>query len=527
MLEANIKNQIRQLFERLEKPIFLRLGQTSHPDQSELNQLVKEVAECSPLVKVLEVSTTPDPDKAPYLDISLDGQNPKIIYRCVVTGHEFTPFILAILHSQGKAKLPQPNLLNRIEKSSIQANLITYVSLTCENCPSVVESLNLLAWLKPRVTHEIRDVTYFLSDLEAQGILGVPTVVDENHQVIHVGRGQLVDVWNSLNRFFNVQEKETPEQEDMRFDVAIVGGGPAAATSAIYLARKGLKVVILCHEWGGQLIQTQSIENMISYPFIEGYQLAQKIRSHVENHSNITIFDNTLVTQINTDDNNHEIVIFASEGLKVISKLLIIATGSQWRQLNVPGEKEYLGKGVAYCPHCDGPLFKGKTVAVIGGGNSGVEAAIDLAHVAAKVYLIEISSKLKADQILIDRLKTFSNVEILLNHKTLSIAGDSVRMTHLDLVDLSRNEPLKLPVDGVFIQIGLVPRSDLVKHLVECTPWGEIKINEKCETSHPLILACGDVTQVPYKQIIVAMGEGAKAGLRTFEKWVELSKKID
>jgi alkyl hydroperoxide reductase subunit F len=408
--------------------------------------------------------------------------------------------------------MPDKGIANRIQNLKGPIRIKTYISLTCENCPDVVQALNQMALLHPDFQHEMVDGGYVQEEIHALGIQGVPSVVVDS-KMIHSGRIHFLDLLAKLEEHFgaNAKQIENIEQDLGHFDVVVVGGGPAGVSAAIYTARKGLKTALLAERMGGQVQDTKGIENLISVIYTEGPQLAEQMYKHLSSYP-VTIFNQRRVQRLTKDKK-----VFLEGGETISGDSIIVTTGAKWRELNVPGEKEYLGRGVAYCPHCDGPFYKGKKIAVIGGGNSGVEAAIDLAGIAGEVVLFEYNDALKADKVLVDKLMSLSNTSIVTNAQSKELIGDGQKIVALEYTDRKTSQTVKVPVDGVFVQIGLLPNSGFAKETLELTKFGEIVVDVKGHTSVPGIYAAGDVTTVPFKQIVIAMGEGAKAALTAFE----------
>ncbi|MCB0361584.1 MAG: alkyl hydroperoxide reductase subunit F [Bdellovibrionales bacterium] len=516
MLEAQIQDQLKSLFEQLEQSIELSYEPSFHEDQAQLIELLEEVASTSPKIRARLLA--PDDGRQspmPQFHIDRQGVRTGITFKGIPGGHEFSSLVLAILNSDGKGKLPDPVLIDRIKKLKGPIDIKTYISLSCENCPDVVQALNQMALLHGNFRHQMVDGAYVQEEIEALSIQGVPSIV-VGDKMIHSGRIQLLDLIDLLEKTFGISEGESVVVDAHlgEFDVVVLGGGPAGASAAIYSVRKGQKTALLAEKFGGQVLETRGIENLISVPYTEGPQLAAQLNQHVATYP-ISRFEHRRVKEISLSGEMKKIDLESGEYLTARS--LIIATGAKWRELGIPGEKEYLGRGVAFCPHCDGPFYKGKKVAVIGGGNSGVEAAIDLAGIVREVVLIEYGDQLKADKILVDKLNTMSNVSVLTGIESKKIGGDGNKVIEIEYRNRQTNQIDVLPVDGIFIQIGLVPNSHFVKGLVELNAFGEIVIDGKCHTSLPGVYAAGDVTNTAFKQIIIAMGEGAKAALTAFE----------
>jgi alkyl hydroperoxide reductase subunit F len=513
MLDSNIKDQLKTVFEKLENEVTLVLKPTSHTDLDSLKEMLEGLTETSSKIKV-EFESVSHQTVNPEFYIKYGGKPNGVSFLGIPTGHEFTSLILAILHADKKGKLPDPKLIERMKNLKGPIKLRTYISLTCENCPEVVQTLNLMAVFNESFEHQMVDGAYVQNEIEKLGIQGVPSIV-VGETLIHSGKANMLELIGKLEKHFGVSESQKNYSNENLglYDVAVIGAGPAGVSSAIYAARKGFKTVIITEKMGGQLQDTKGIENLISVPYTEGPQLVAQLAAHVS-HYPIEILEYRRVAEIT--DTPEKTIKFES-GDFMTAKSIIIATGAKWRELGVPGEKEYLGRGVAFCPHCDGPFYKGKKVAVVGGGNSGVEAAIDLAGIVGEVVLIEYNAELKADKILVDKLKTHSNVSIMTNVKTLAMLGDGMKVNALEYEDRTDQKVRKVELDGVFIQIGLLPNTKFLGNYLELSKFGEIVIDAKNRTSKKGVYAAGDVTTVPYKQIIIAMGEGAKAALTAFE----------
>ncbi|MGZ3774969.1 MAG: alkyl hydroperoxide reductase subunit F [Pseudobdellovibrionaceae bacterium] len=515
MLDTQLKNQLSSLFAALENTVELVYKKSSHEDQKDLIEMLSEVASTSNKITLREESGEASP--IPQFHIAYKGQSTGITFKGIPGGHEFSSFVLAILNTDGKGKQLDAPIINRIKKLKKNIEVQSYISLTCENCPDVVQMLNQIALVHGSFQHEIIDGAYVQEDVKKLNIQGVPSLI-ANSKMFHSGRVQLLDLVTKLEETFGTDEYAEPSilvnQNLGHFEVLVIGGGPAGASSAIYSVRKGLSTAIITEKVGGQVLETKGIENLVSVTYTEGPQLAAQLNKHIASYP-IKVFENRRVKKINSDGKVKSIELESGEHLTAES--IIIATGAKWRELGVAGEKEYIGRGVAFCPHCDGPFYKGKKIAVVGGGNSGVEAAIDLAGIVREVVLFEFNDQLKADQILVEKLKSLPNVSIITSAKTEKILGDGQKVTQLEYTDRSLNKVERTDLDGVFVQIGLVPNSQFLKDTVNLSKFGEIIIDEKNRTSVPGIYAAGDVTTTPYKQIVIAMGEGAKAALAAFE----------
>jgi len=509
MLDNDMKEQLKQVFGALESEITLRYDDTTHADQSQLLELIEGVAETSPKVLVAKSGRK---SPMPAFRIEAGGKPTGILFQGIPGGHEFTSLILAILNADKKGKLPDETIQDRIRRIQGPVRLKTYISLTCENCPDVVQALNQMAILHPDFEHTMVDGQYAQDEIAALNIQGVPSVVVDG-KLIHSGRIALIDLIAKLEGSLGSKPAEYKEVELGHFDVAVIGGGPAGASAAIYTVRKGLKTVLIAEKFGGQVQETKGIENLISVPYTEGPELSAKLAEHLAAYP-VKKLEHRRVKRV-IPGAPHRVELESGE--KLTAENLIITTGAKWRELGVPGEKEYLGRGVAFCPHCDGPYYKGKKVAVVGGGNSGVEAAIDLAGIVKEVVLFEYNDALKADQILVDKARSLPNVSIVTSAKTAQVLGDGQKVVALEYQNRKTEKLERVDLDGVFVQIGLLPNSSFLKGVVELSPFGEIVVDPKGRTSVPGIYAAGDVTTTPYKQIIISMGEGAKAALAAFE----------
>ena len=508
MLDSSLKETLRGLFAELNASYILDMHiAPQHECRAELVDLLKDVASCSERIEC-QLS---DGDA---LDFSIlkDNEDTGICFRAVPNGHEFSSLLLAILNADGKGKnFPDEHTTKRIKALKGEIKLTTYLSLTCTNCPDVVQSLNLMCLLNGSITHEAVDGAINVDEVDRLGVKSVPTVY-ANGDVLHIGRGTLGELLDKLEAKFD--SEELVQGEPVEYDLIVAGAGPAGATAAVYSARKGLKVAVVAERIGGQVNETVAIENLISVAHTTGKELASDLKTLLINNG-ITLYENRSIEAFESTDDVK--LLSLKGGEKVKASQLIIATGAQWRKLNVEGESEYIGRGVAFCPHCDGPLFKGKHVAVIGGGNSGIEAAIDLAGICSKVTVLEFMEELKADKVLQEKAHSLPNVEIHTNTATLQIIGDGNKLTSLRCQDRATKEELNMALDGMFIQIGLMANSSVFKETIETNRLGEIVVDRNGRTSVDGIYAAGDVTTVSYKQIVISMGEGAKAALAAFD----------
>jgi alkyl hydroperoxide reductase subunit F len=511
MLDTELKSQLTEVFQCLDSEIRIAYDESTHEAQAELLAMIRDLAGCSSFISL---ASSGQKNSLPSFVLDQRGIQTGIRFTGVPGGHEFSSLVVAILNAAGKGKLPDEFTRRRISQIKGPVRLKTYISLSCENCPDVVQALNLFALLHPDFHHEMIDGGLAQDEVERLGIQGVPSIM-VGSTLLHSGRISLIDLIALLEGHFGSETQDaTPANQDLgEFDVLVIGGGPAGASAAIYSARKGLSTAIIAEKIGGQVQETKGIENLISIPYTEGPRLSAELSRHLEQYP-IQILEHRKVKAISKDPIK-EIELVSGETLR--AKSVIIATGAKWRELGIPGEKEYLGRGVAFCPHCDGPFYKNKIVAVIGGGNSGVEAAIDLAGIAKQVTVIEYHDTLKADQVLVDKLKSLPNTQVMTGVKMKAIEGDGQKVHALVYEHRASGEERRLPIDGIFVQIGLLPNSQFLKGTLELTPMGEIPVDAKGRTSVPGIYAAGDVTTTPFKQIIIAMGEGAKAALAAFE----------
>lgn len=508
MLDADLIAQLTQVFAPLGADLTLVVAPSEDARQAELLELLDGLAAASPRIRVV---TEGHPSPIPRFTLLRNGSPTGVAFRGVPGGHEFTSLVLAVLNADGKGRLPDAGVQARIRALRGPVRLRTFVSLECTNCPEVVQALNLMALLHDDFQHEMWDGALAQEEVERLKIQGVPAVF-AGDQLLHVGKADLAGLLETLEeQIGSVQAAST--QAVHTFDQVVVGGGPAGAAAAIYSARKGLKVAVVAGRIGGQVRDTLGIENLISVPYTEGPRLANDMRTHLEG-AGVTVLDNRAVETLE----DGEVKRLRLKGGEVVEAgQVIMATGAKWRELGVPGEKEHIGRGVAFCPHCDGPFYKGKRVAVVGGGNSGVEAAIDLAGICTEVTLFEYGEALKADAVLQKKLRSLPNTRIVVMARTAEVIGDGSRVTALRYEDRTTKAVHTLDLDGVFVQIGLSPNSALVKDLVEINKAGEIIVDTRGRTSRPGIYAAGDVTTLPFKQIIIAMGDGAKVALAAFE----------
>ena len=509
MLDKSLKDQVTAIFSGLESEYIFEVNASKeHENYNELVEMLEDVVSCSS-----KLALRLNEGDAIAFSLLKNEEPTGVTFRGIPNGHEFTSLLLAVLNSDGKGKnQPDEFIKNKIKSLKGDIKLTTYVSLTCTNCPEVVQSLNLMSILNPNISHEMVDGSIYPEEAKSLKIQAVPAVYADG-ELIHVGRGELGALLSKLEEKYGT-EGSVQDNEPKSFDMIVIGGGPAGASAAIYSARKGMSVAIIAENVGGQVKETQGIENLISVPSTTGEELTRNLRKHLEEYP-ISILEHRIVEKVEQDGLDK--IIYVKGGETFITRSLVIATGANWKKLNVPGESDHIGKGVAFCVHCDGPFYKDKHVAVIGGGNSGIEAAIDLAGICSKVTVVEFLDELKADKVLQEKLATLTNVEVVLSSQTTEVIGNGEKVTALKVKSRKTEEEKMVEVDGVFIQIGLAPNSYLFKDLINVTKYGEIQIDSHARTNVPGIYAAGDVTTVPFKQIVVSMGEGAKAALSAFD----------
>ena len=518
MLDANLKTQLKAYLERVTQPVELVASLDDRPASQEMRELLQEIAGLSS-----QISLRLDGHDArrPSFSISRAGHDMGLRFAAIPMGHEFTSLVLALLQAGGHPPKVEADVIEQIQALDGDYVFETYMSLTCHNCPDVVQALNLMAVLNPRVRHVAIDGGLFKAEVEARQIMAVPTVY-LNGQVFGSGRMELAEILAKVDSGTAARDAAKLAAK-APYDVLIVGGGPAGAAAAIYAARKGIRTGLLAERFGGQVMDTLAIENFISVKETDGPKLVMGLEEHVKDYD-VDVMALQRATKLTpASESNPLIEITLENGAVLRSKTVILATGARWREMNVPGEKEYRGKGVAYCPHCDGPLFKGKRVAVIGGGNSGVEAAIDLAGIVGHVTLLEFDSKLRADAVLQRKLTSLPNVEIHTMALTTEATGDGGKINGLVYKDRNTEELKRIDLEGIFVQIGLLPNTDWLKGTVNLSKFGEIEIDAKGQTSLPGVFAAGDCTTVPYKQIVIAMGAGATASLSAFDHLIRTS----
>ncbi len=495
----------------MSKPVAILLNIGRHEKRQELKAFIESITSITDLISFAEIDLGDEARSAITFTIERDGQPTGIFFSGIPSGHEFNSLVLAILQSGGVEIRLEDHLKGVI--ANIEDKLIfeTFVSLSCHNCPEVVQALNSFALLNEKITHEMIDGGLFQDTISNRNIQGVPSVY-LNGELFANGRIEISSLIEKL-RIYS-QEVEAPKNEiEIIHDVVVIGGGPAGISAAIYASRKGLKVSVVAQNIGGQLRDTLGIENFISVPKTTGRELTKAIQEHMNDY-NLNVTEHVKVERVEANSIKS---VYLSTGEEIKGKSLVIATGANWKKLDIPGEQENIGKGVAYCPHCDGPFYKDKDVAVIGGGNSGVEAALDLSGIVKSVIIVEYLNEIQADQILVDQVYKRSNISVLTNIQITEILAENGKVSGFKYQDKVTKKCVKRDVAGVFVQIGLIPNSKFLGGIVELNKHGEIIIDTYCNTSTEGVFACGDVTTVPYKQIISSMGEGSKAAITASE----------
>jgi len=459
--------------------------------------------------------------RTPSFGITRVGEEPRVEFAGLPLGHEFTSLVLALLHVGGHPPKEDEAVLDAIKGIGEKHHFVTYMSLSCQNCPTVVQAMNTMAALNPNISHTAVEGSLFQDEITEKNVLAVPTMYLDG-ELFGQGRMDAREIVGKIDTGASSRDAERMNGMD-EFDVLVVGGGPAGASAAIYAARKGIRTGLVAERFGGQVLDTMAIENLVSVPYTEGPQLAAHLEEHVNSYE-VELLKGQRATALRVASGGGVHQVEFENGATLSSKSVVLAPGARWRTMGVPGETEYRNKGVTFCPHCDGPLFKGKSVAVIGGGNSGVEAAIDLAGVVGHVTVIEFLDEMRADEVLQRKLRSLSNVDIILSAKTTEVLGDGKQVTGLTYEDRTSGESKQLELQGVFVQIGLLPNTEWLQGSgVELTQRGEIVIDEAGHTDVPGILAAGDASSTPYKQIVVALGGGSTAALSAFDHLIRTS----
>ncbi|MDV4151127.1 alkyl hydroperoxide reductase subunit F [Clostridium sp. AL.422] len=511
MLDKDIKQQLSTYIDMLENDIVIKKSIGDDTVSLEVAELIDEIAAMSPKIHV-EIATL---KRIPSFSINRMNEDTGVTFAGVPLGHEFSSLVLALLQVSGRPPKIDENIIKSIKSIDKDLNFETYISLSCHNCPDVVQALNLMSILNPKITHTMIDGESFQDEIDSRNIMAVPSIF-LNGEHFDSGRTSLEEILLNLG-----QKKDSSSLNNKEiFDVLIVGGGPSGSSAAIYAARKGLKTGIVVERFGGQVMDTMAIENFISVQYTEGPKLSRNLEEHVKSYD-VDIISSESAKSLTKNNDYIEIALESNASLK--SKTVIISTGAKWRELGVPGEKEFKNKGVAYCPHCDGPIYKGKDIAVVGGGNSGIEAAIDLANIVKHVTVLEFLPELKADAVLQQKLNSLSNVTVLKNVQVKEITGTN-KVNGITYIDRNTNEEKSINLEGIFVQIGLVPNTKWLGEALEVNRIGEIIVDKKGSTSLDGVFAAGDCTDSPYKQIIIAMGSGATASLAAFDYLIRNQK---
>ncbi len=522
MLDANLSTQLKAYLEKVTQPIEIVASLDGSAKSAELNELLEQIASLSDRISLVRRD---DDARKPSFAINRVGSDIGVRFAGIPLGHEFTSLVLALLQVGGHPSKAAAEVIEQVRKLDGDYKFETYFSLSCQNCPDVVQALNLMSVLNPKIRHVAIDGALYQDEVEARQVMSVPTVY-LNGEVFDQGRMSLEQILAKLDTGASAREAEKIKAKDA-FDVLVVGGGPAGAAAAIYASRKGIRTGVAAERFGGQVLDTMAIENFISVPYTEGPKLAAALEQHVRDYDVDVMNLQRAETLVPASDATGGLVeIRLASGATLKSKTVILATGARWRQMGVPGEDDYRNKGVAYCPHCDGPLFKGKRVAVIGGGNSGVEAAIDLAGIVAHVTLLEFDGKLRADEVLQRKLRSLPNVDVIVSAQSTEVLGDGQKVTGLVYKDRTDGLMHSLTLEGIFVQIGLLPNTEWLKGTLELSPRGEIVIDARGQTSLPGVFAAGDATTVPYKQIVIAMGAGSTAALSAFDHLIRTSAPV-
>lgn len=513
MLDDNLKSQLNAYLQKVTQPFEIVASLDDGDKSKELHGLLTDIVG---LTDKITLRLDGQDARTPSFALNRPGEESGVVFAGIPMGHEFTSLVLALLQIGGHPPKASEEVIEQIKSLDGEMRFETYFSLSCQNCPDVVQALNLMAILNPNVHHVAIDGALFQDEVKAREIMSVPSVY-LNGEPFDQGRMSLEQILAKVDT--GAAEREAAKLNDKAtFDTLMIGGGPAGAAAAVYAARKGIRTGVAAERFGGQVLDTLGIENLISVPRTEGPKLAAALEEHVKEYEvDIMNLQRAVKLAPATEPGGEHEVAFES-GARLKAKTLVLATGARWREMGVPGEAEYRNKGVAYCPHCDGPLFKGKRVAVIGGGNSGVEAAIDLAGIVGHVTLLEFMDEMRADAVLQKKLRSLPNVEIILGARTTEVNGDGKRVDGLTYEERATGELRRVDLEGVFVQIGLVPNTEWLQDSpIELSERGEIVVDERGMTSIPGIFAAGDVTTVPYKQIVIAMGEGSKAALGAFD----------
>ncbi|MCI1841818.1 alkyl hydroperoxide reductase subunit F [Lactococcus cremoris] len=502
ILDENLRSQLLPYMDLLENPIILKVDADDSENGQKINEFIDELASLSDLISKEKTNL----NHKPAFSIEREGVS-GLVFSGLPLGHELNSLVLALVQVSGRPPRIEQELIEQIKAIKTSLHFDTYVSLTCHNCPDVVQALNTMTILNPNISHTMIEGGMFQAEVEAKGIMAVPAVF-KNSEEFHSGRASLEELLEKITG----PESSDSFAEKEPYDVLVVGGGPAGASAAIYAARKGIRTGLIAERFGGQPLETLGIENLIGTPYIEGVQLGRQLEEHVKKYP-VDLMNLQKAVKLEKKD---LIEVSLANGATLKSKAVILSTGARWRDLGIPGEQRFKNKGVAYCPHCDGPLFSGKDVAVIGGGNSGIEAAIDLAGLVNHVTVLEFLPELKADKILQKKLASLTNVTVLTNVETKEILGDE-QVTGLNYQVRGSKETIHLELAGVFVLIGLVPNTQWLEGTIDLTDRHEIVTDKVGATNIPGVFAAGDCTDTVYKQIIVSMGSGATASLGAFD----------
>ena len=511
MLDANLKTQLKAYLEKVTQPFEIVASLDDGAKSQEMLGLLQDIASLSDKITL---RTDGNDARRPSFSLNRINGNISLTFAGLPMGHEFTSLVLALLQVGGHPSKESQDVIEQIKGLQGEFNFETYFSLSCQNCPDVVQALNLMAVLNPNIRHVAIDGALFQDEVEARQVMSVPSIY-LNGEVFGQGRMDVAQILAKLDTGAASRAADAMNAKDA-FDVLVVGGGPAGASAAVYAARKGIRTGVAAERFGGQVLDTMSIENFISVKETEGPKLARALEEHVKQYD-VDIMNLQRASKLIPAGADGLHTVEFENGGRLQAKTVILSTGARWREMNVPGEAEYKAKGVCFCPHCDGPLFKGKRVAVIGGGNSGVEAAIDLAGIVSHVTLLEFGESMRADAVLQAKVRSLPNVTIHTLAQTTEVLGDGQKVTGLVYKDRTTEQLHTVELEGIFVQIGLLPNSDWLKGTVELNRFGEIVVDAKGQTNIPGVFAAGDVTTVPYKQIVIAVGEGAKASLSAFD----------
>jgi alkyl hydroperoxide reductase subunit F len=518
MLDATLKTQLQAYLEKVTQPFEIVASLDDGEKSQELLGLLKDIVG---LTDKITLRTDGSDARRPSFSLVRSGADIGLTFAGIPMGHEFTSLVLALLQVGGHPSKLDAETIAQIQAIEGRFEFETYFSLSCQNCPDVVQALNLMAVLNPNIRNVSIDGALFQEEVERRQIMAVPSIY-LNGEVFASGRMEVKEILAKIDTGAANRDAEKMSAKEA-FDVLVIGGGPAGAAAAIYAARKGIRTGVAAERFGGQVLDTMAIENFISVKETEGPKLVRALEEHVREYE-VDIMNlqrASALVPASSEGGLHEVKFESGASLK--AKTVILSTGARWREMGVPGEQEYKAKGVCFCPHCDGPLFKGKRVAVIGGGNSGVEAAIDLAGLVSHVTLLEFADTLRADAVLQKKLYSLPNVTVIKSAQTTEVKGDGQKVTGLVYKDRTSEELHTVELEGIFVQIGLLPNSDWLKGTVELSRFGEIIVDAKGATNIPGVFAAGDVTTVPYKQIVIAMGEGSKASLSAFDHLIRTS----